>query len=230
MKIEHVAMYASNFDATRQFYITKFQFPLISEEHDRFTMKVGETTVTFIEAPLNEKPFYHFAFDIPANQFKEAKAWTKGKITLSKEQDEDDVYFAGIDAKSIYFEDPAGNIVEFICRLSDAKQSTAPFTAFSLQKMSEMSIVVRDKIRAVPTFHNVSIFERDHKEITAEGLTFMGEREDASYLLLVNEDRRWFFSDKIAKAFPVEILLRGGVTLKINEKLELISSFVINKT
>ncbi|MEK5080633.1 glyoxalase [Solibacillus sp. FSL W7-1436] len=224
MNIKHVTMYASNFGATKQFYLAKLQFPLLSEEADRFTMNVGETAVTFIKAHLNEKPFYHFAFDIPSNQFEEAKAWTKGKVTLSQEQGEDDVYFEGIDAKSIYFEDPAGNIVEFICRLSDAGHSAVPFTASSLQKVSEMSIVVKDKLKSVPTFHEVSIFERDHNEISAQGLTFMGAREDASYLLFVNEGRTWFFSSKNAEVFPLEVLLADGVMLKIDEDLQLVSS------
>ena len=224
MNIKHVTMYASNFGATKQFYLAKLQFPLLSEEADRFTMNVGETAVTFIKAHLNEKPFYHFAFDIPSNQFEEAKAWTKGKVTLSQEQGEDDVYFEGIDAKSIYFEDPAGNIVEFICRLSDAGHSAVPFTASSLQKVSEMSIVVKDKLKSVPAFHEVSIFERDHNEISAQGLTFMGAREDASYLLFVNEGRTWFFSSKNAEVFPLEVLLADGVMLKIDEDLQLVSS------
>ncbi|MEK4386182.1 VOC family protein [Solibacillus sp. FSL W7-1464] len=224
MNIKHVTMYASNFEATKQFYLTKFQFPLISQEPDRFTMSVGKSAVTFIKAPLNEKPFYHFAFDIPSIQFEEAKAWTKGKVILSKEQGEDEVYFEGIDAKSIYFEDPAGNIAEFICRLTDAKESTAPFSASSLQKVSEMSIVVKDKLKSVSAFHEVSIFERDHEKVTAEGLTFMGSREDASYLLFVNEGRTWFFSNKKAEVFPVEVLLTDGVWLKIDENLDLVSS------
>lgn len=224
MNIKHVTMYASNFDATKQFYLNKFQFPLISEDSDRFTMNVGKTTVTFIEASLNEKPFYHFAFDIPSNQFEEAKEWAKEKVTLSKNQGDDEVYFEGIDANSIYFEDPAGNIVEFICRLSDAKQSTIPFSASSLQKMSEMSIVVKDKLKSVLALHAFSIFERDHKEIAAEGLTFMGARKDASYLLFVNEGRTWFFSNKNAEVFPMEVLLSDGVLVKIDENLELVSS------
>src|SRR5690606_29509608 len=99
------------------------------QELDRFTISVGDTAVTFIKAPLNQSPFYHFAFDIPSDQFEEAKTWTKGNVKLLKEQGEDEVYFEGIDAKSIYFEDPAGNIAEFICRLTDAKESTAPFSA-----------------------------------------------------------------------------------------------------
>lgn len=224
MRIDHVTMYASNYEATKQFYEITLNFPLISEEHNRFTIKVGKSTVTFMKAPLEEKPFYHFAFDVPSNQFEEAKAWTKGKVELSQEQGEDEVYFAFSDAKSIYFEDPAGNIVELICRFSDAKQSDEPFTAASLQKVSEMSIVVTDKLHAVSSLHEVSIFERDREEISADGLSFMGEREDATYLLFVNEGRTWFFSNKKSTAFPVEITLDHGATVKINEELELVSS------
>lgn len=73
MKIQSI--YRFLFDATKQFYLAKLQFPLHSEEPDRFTMIVGETAVTFIKAPLNEKPFFHFAFDIPSNQFEEAKEY-----------------------------------------------------------------------------------------------------------------------------------------------------------
>ena len=218
-------MYASNFEVTKQFYKTTLNFPLTSEEHNSFTIKVGKTTITFTKAPVEEKPFYHFAFDVPSNQFEEAKAWTKGKVELSQGQGDDEVYFAFIDAKSIYFEDPAGNIVEFICRFSDAAQSDEPFTASSLQKMSEMSIVVSDKLKAVASLHDVSIFERNREEISAKGLSFMGEHGDATYLLLVNEGRTWFFSNKKSTAFPVEITLHHGVSVKVNEELKLVCSF-----
>lgn len=223
MNIEHVTMLASNYETTKQFYETTLKFPFISIAHDRFTFKAGQTTVTFVKAPMDVQPFYHFAFDIPANQFEEAKTWTKEKITLLQEQADDEVYFAGIDAKSIYFEDPAGNIVEFICRFSDANPSDRPFTAASLQKMSEMSIVVPDKIDAFSSLKAISVFERDHKEISTDSLSFMGERKDATYLLLVNEDRRWFFSTKYSTAFPIEITLNNGRIIKINEKLQLMS-------
>lgn len=217
-------MCASNYEATKQFYETTLHFPLTSEEHNRFTIKVGTSMITFVEAPLEKSPFYHFAFDVPSNQFEEAKAWIKEKTELSQEQGEDEVYFPFIDAKSIYFEDPAGNIVELICRFSDAKPSEEPFTTASLQKVSEMSIVVTDKLNALSALQKVSIFERDREEISADGLSFMGEREDATYLLFVNEGRTWYFSNKKSAAYPVEIILDDGVSVKINEKLELASS------
>ena len=226
MNIEHVTMYASNFETTKRFYETTLKFPFISITHDRFTFKAGQTTVTFVKAPFAVQPFYHFAFDIPANQFEEAKAWTKEKITLSQEQADDEVYFSGIDAKSIYFEDPAGNIVEFICRFTDAKRSNQRFTVASLQKMSEMSIVVPNKLDAIRSLKTISVFERDNEEISTDGLSFMGDRKDATYLLLVNEGRTWFFSNKKSTSFPVDISLNNGRIVKINEELQLMS-FVI---
>lgn len=59
--------------------------------------------------------------------------------------------------------------------------------------------------------------------LPGDSLSFMGERKDATYLLLVNEERRWFFSTKYSKAFPIEITLNNGRLIKINEKLQLMS-------
>lgn len=41
----------------------------------------------------------------------------------------------------------------------------------------------------------------------------MEEREDATYLLLVNEGRTWVFSNKESIAHPVEITLTHGVSV-----------------
>ena len=221
MNIQHITMYTSNVEAMKRFYSMVLHFPLKSEDSTSFTIQAGKTSVTFTKAAYQSEPFYHFAFDIPANQFEEAKAWTKERVTLLQEQQNDEVYFPSIDAKSFYFEDPTGNIVEFICRFSDAEVNEATFKATSIQKVSEMSLVVRDKLRALPTLESVSIFERDRQPVAAQGLDFMGTREDASYLLFVNEGRRWFFSHKKATMYPLHITLDDGVSIEITENLEL---------
>lgn len=216
MNIQHVTMYASNFEAMKQFYLTHLAFPYTSGDENSFTIQVGQSTVTFCKALEGETPFYHFAFNVPSNQFVEAKAWANSKVPLSTEEEGyDEVYFENIDAKSIYFEDPAGNIVEFICRLSDATPSNEPFSATSLQKMSEMSLVVLDKLQAFAKLHDIGLFERDDEEITPTGLTFIGVRADASYLLLVNEGRTWYFSAKQAVSYPLSVTLTNGAIISI---------------
>ena len=221
MNIQNVTMYASNFEKTKQFYLTHLAFPLVSEDENSFSFQVGQTTVTFHEALEGDTPFYHFAFNVPSNQFHEAKAWAKSKVPLSTDEGDDEVYFENIDAKSIYFEDPAGNIVEFICRLSDATTSDEPFSVASLQKMSEMSLVVQNKLEASTLLQDVGISNRGDEEILPTGLTFMGERADATYLLLVNEGRTWYFSTKQAVSYPLSITLTNGALISIDNNRQL---------
>ena len=222
MNIQNVTMYASNFEKTKQFYLTHLAFPLASEDENSFTFQVGQTTVTFRKALKGDTPFYHFAFNVPSNQFDEAKSWAKSKVPLSTEEGDDDVYFDNIDAKSIYFEDPAGNIVEFICRLSDATASDEPFSAVSLQKMSEMSLVVQNKLEASTLLQDVGISNRSDEEILPTGLTFMGDRTDATYLLLVNEGRTWYFSTKPSVSYPLSITLTNGALISIDNNRQLL--------
>ena len=221
MNIQNVTMDASNFKKTKQFYLTHLAFPLASEDGNSFSILVGQTTLTFHKALEGDTPFYHFAFNVPSNQFDEAKAWAKSKVPLSTEEGDDEVYFENIDAKSIYFEDPAGNIVEFICRLSDATASDEPFSAASLQKMSEMSLVVQNKLEASSLLQDVGIFNRSDEEILPTGLTFIGDRADATYLLLVNEGRTWYFSTKQAASHPLSITLTNGELISINDNRQL---------
>lgn len=220
MNIEHVRMLASNFEETKQFYSQQLEIPLVNEGTSTFTLQFGQTTVTFEKAPKDAQPFYHFALNVPANQFDEAKKWAKERVELLLEDGEDEVYFKNIDAKSVYFEDPSGNIVEFICRLSDSDESKEPFSGTSLIKMSEMSIVVPDKRKALPALNAINIYERAKEVVDSNGLTFMGDLKDATYLLFVNEGRRWFFSQKQSKTFPLKIQLTNGAMIWIDEQLQ----------
>ena len=222
MNIQQVTMYASNFEATKQFYLAHLAFPSNSEDEDSFSFQAGQTTVTFHKALEGETPFYHFAFNVPSNQFEVAKAWAKSKVTLSTDEGDDEVYFEFIDAKSIYFEDPAGNIVEFICRFSDATASDEPFSATSLKKMSEMSLAVRNKVEAFTLLHDAGIYKRNDEELSPTGLTFIGDRAEATYFLLVNEGRTWYFSSKPAVSYPLSITLTNGVTISIDDKRQLL--------
>lgn len=221
MNFKHVYMYASNFEETKHFYTKQLAIPMISEETTQFTIQFGLTDVTFMKSSQDEFPFYHFALNVPANQFYEAKEWIRLKVDLLLEDNKDEVYFENIDAKSLYFEDPAGNIVEFICRFSDSDKNNEPFSASSLVKMSEMSLVVPNKQMALPALHDIQIYERSNKAVENDGLTFMGDSKDATYLLFVNEGRRWFFSHKQSKAFPLKIQLTNGATIWVDDAFQL---------
>lgn len=210
MHFKSITIYSAALEATRNFYRDVLELSIYEESETFFTLQLGSTTFTIHQAPAGETPFYHFAFDVPSNQFEGAKNWIKERVSLTKNEGLDEVYFQTINARSIYFEDPSGNIVEWICRLSDAPPSSVPFHPTLLQKVSEMSLVVHDKAAAAQQLETVGVLSRDHQPVSAEGLTFMGEREDAVYLLLVPENRVWYFSDKFSVVHPLSIRLQGA--------------------
>lgn len=221
MQFKKITMYTANFTQMLYFYETVLCFHLLATTATSFTFEAGETVVTFTETTDKTQPFYHFAFDIPSNQFVEAKQWLTKRVALLTEHDKDEVYFETIDAKSLYFEDPAGNIVEFICRFSDAVPNKQSFTATAIQKVSEMSLVVPDKLAVVNTLKAHAIIDRNRNDISANGLTFLGERQDATYLLFVGQGRTWFFSTKKAVVHPLQINLANQQQITINEAGEL---------
>lgn len=210
MHFETITIYSAALETTRKFYRDTLDFPIVEESDEFFTLEIGSTLFSIRQAPLGETPFYHFAFDVPSNQFEEAKNWIKERVSLTKNEGLDEVYFQTIDAKSIYFEDPSGNIVEWICRLSDSPSSSVSFHPSLLQKVSEMSLVVHDKLAAAEQLETVGVVSRDHQPVPSEGLTFMREREDAVYLLLVPKNRVWYFSDKLSVVHPLSIRLQGA--------------------
>lgn len=216
LDIIQVTLQTSKLNEMKLFYENILGFNVLEAHHNQFTFKAGLTTIVFCDEHVQNNPFYHFAFDIPSNQFTEAKQWIKKKVSLLIEDDADEVYFEGIHAKSIYFEDPAGNIVEFIARLEDNPASSTPFSIKSVIKLSEMSLVVDDKLHVAQQLSKVGLLERDKQQVLVNSLSFIGTREHPVYLLLVDPNRRWFFSNQLATVYPLDILFDSGIQLTID--------------
>lgn len=219
MKIESIQMRASRLEELRHFYTETMGFPLLDKGVGHFRIAAGSTGIEFKEA--DNEPFYHFAFDIPDNQFEEAKAWVKERVPLLIEDGEDEAFFEHFPARAFYFQDPAGNIAEFIARPTITENQDEPFSVGCIFYVSEMSLVVADKLEAYKILHELGIPERDRKEPDPAGITFMGEREEGAFLLLVPPERRWYFSDKMSAIYPMEVTLNGGQYIQVDEDLTL---------
>lgn len=217
MKLQHVTLLTNQVHAMQDFYKETLELPIINATDMSFEAQIGASTITFQQSNSFVKPFYHFAIDIPANQFNEAKQYIVNKVPLLTEDGQDEVYFEFSNARSLYFEDPSGNIIEWIARLEDNPKSTEPFSSASLIGLSEMSFAVHDKITIAKQLKEVGIVDRSSQEVAAEGLTFMSDTKTKVYLLLTSENRKWLFSEKVSKCFPVEITTDIGLKLSLNE-------------
>jgi hypothetical protein len=135
------------------FYHELLGLRVVDEKPDRLTIAAGETPITFRKAIAEEgDPFYHFAFNIPENKLLSAHGWQKKRTpllsipkTLRDPKFPDDVVnYSHWNAHSIFFFDPAHNVVEYIAR-HDLKNSAAgEFDTKDILYASEIAFVVDD--------------------------------------------------------------------------------------
>ncbi|NIR51819.1 hypothetical protein GWN42_03230 [candidate division KSB1 bacterium] len=140
----------------KRFYCEVLELPLLTEQSDEITVRAGETPVTFVPAgPESGEPFYHLAFNIPENKILLARKWQKERTPLFQTPDNlcdpdypDDVrHFRHWNAHSIFFFDPAGNVLEYIARHDLNNASTGPFTSADILYASEIGFT-SDKVEA----------------------------------------------------------------------------------
>lgn len=218
MRIKSISLQTDHLKALKEFYINQLGFQLITENEETFQIQTGTSILEFTDRDTERNPFYHFAFNIPANQFREAKSWLKNKVTLLTEDGEDEANFSHLPAHAVYFEDPAGNIVEFIARYGINEESSEPFTINSILNISEIGLIVDDVLKAGEELSKAHIFERDNQPLNGEFLNFMGIRELGVFIILAHPGRRWIFSDRFSTIFPLKISVDNGRTIVVNDK------------
>lgn len=207
MRITQLTMSAPDPPELKKFYSGLLGFDEIeaASDSDGFSFRCGHTRVNFI--PGDRDARYHFAFNVHPDKLPEAMAWLQSNQVELVHSIADKgfvVDFPNWWARSVYFYDPAGNIVELIARGAlGAAGNTPKFSAQSLVGVSEIGIVTED----VPYFrewvnitHGIPPFARNEN---TDNFSAMGD--DHGLLLLVHAGRKWYMADFEAKHFPLAI-------------------------
>jgi hypothetical protein len=113
--------------------------------------------------------------------------------------------FVNWHAKSFYFKDTAGNILEMIARFDLPNSSEEKFSAKSIVNVSEIGLVFPAKtfdadIDAIMKEYSLDYFERQPPlpQFRAIG-------NDEGLFICVPENRIWFATDVESKMFPLEV-------------------------
>ncbi|MEP6755709.1 MAG: glyoxalase/bleomycin resistance/dioxygenase family protein [Chthonomonadales bacterium] len=137
----------------REFYEKKLGLPVLEDRPNRLSIQAGLSTLTFTPAnAIDGKPFYHFAFNIPQNKIKLAREWQLKRTPLlpippqlrDPEYPVDVVNYSHWNAHSVFFFDPAGNVVEYIARHDIKNSATGPYTPKDILCISEIAFVSDD--------------------------------------------------------------------------------------
>lgn len=209
MKIKELHLLTSNLTETVQFYTQVLAAVLIEEKEEEISLLSGETKIVF-QLSTEENPIYHLAFDIPKNKLEEAYHWLKQKINLLPVTEETEISdFELWNAKSFYFYDNNENVLELICRYDLDNQSEHAFDGSSILHVSEIGLVSDDVPFLAETLMNKYGLDVYSKQPAQDNFTVLGDEE--GLLIIVNQDRNWFPTEKKARSFRTKIIFNSGM-------------------
>jgi catechol 2,3-dioxygenase-like lactoylglutathione lyase family enzyme len=164
----------------------------------------GASTLIFEDNPAING-IYHFAFNIPCNQIREAMHWleSRGIDLIADEKGNTLIDFSSWNAEATYFLDPAGNIVEFIARRDLHNASDTAFGPDAMLSVSEVGIVTRDVLAwnaQAARSYAVLPFEKSRP-----GPNFSALGTDAGLFIVVPEGRTWYMTDAPAVILPMAV-------------------------
>jgi catechol-2,3-dioxygenase len=176
------------------------------KNEEEIMIRIGSTELVFKQVSAAD-PFYHIAINIPANKIEEAKNWLLARVDLIWIDDykSDIADFVNWHAKSVYFFDPAGNIVELIARFDLANATEEPFSAAQFLSISEVGLVIKangfdESVTNLLEQYQLSYFA---KQPPLPHFRAIGD--DEGLFIVVPENRNWFPTEKVSGIFPMEI-------------------------
>jgi catechol 2,3-dioxygenase-like lactoylglutathione lyase family enzyme len=220
LSIPKLTLYTSDLSAIKEFYSSVLSLKIISESNDKIVIQIGETELTFKKFSGDKDPFYHFAFNIPSNKIEEAMEWIKGKVNLLPISDNNYIAdFVNWNAKSIYFLDPAGNIVELIARFDLRSDIKEKFNSSQILNVSEIGIVTN----YVPAFRQKLIEQYKVfdfvKSLNSDTFSAMGD--DNGLFIVASENRNWYPTQIPSQKSPFEITFinDAGSSTHLSDKI-----------
>jgi catechol-2,3-dioxygenase len=207
----------------KEFYRDLLGLRVLAECADRLTVGAGETSLTFESADAGAgQPFYHFAFNIPENKVRAARDWQRERTPLlpiparlrDRAYPDDVVDYRHWDAHSVFFFDPAANVVEYIARHTLKNDAPGAFSSKDILYASEIALVVDDVPAAATRLKEFAGLEQ-YRDGSPQ---FMAVGDERGLLLAMKRGRVISFDSPQKKAvsvFRTAATVRGGKALKL---------------
>jgi len=212
MKIIELEIKTHKLAEMQRFYTDQIGFPLVHQTQHSFTVRIGETKLSFVREEGDAIPYYHFAMNIPENQIVEAKEWLHHRVGmvvdampieyLGIQAEANIAYFKGTDAHAIYFEDPSGNLVEFIARHRMHNTSKEPFDSSSILNISEIGFPLQNTVPEAIEFLGSRI---DVTPYIGDGISFQMLGDEHGMFILGDIEIGWYPTRRIPEIHPIRM-------------------------
>jgi hypothetical protein len=206
MEITRVIFQTSWLQELIIFYRNVLELPTAITSLNKITVGIGNTELVFKQVP-GADPFYHFAVNIPSNKIDEAKAWLAQRTNLVWMEDykSEVADFKNWHAKSVYFFDPAGNILELIARFDLDIKTDAPFSSGQFLSVSEIGLVIKEGEWDKATNNLLQQYHINYFDKQPPLPQFVAIGDDEGLFIVVPEKRNWYPTSKPCGIFPMEI-------------------------
>lgn len=204
MKIRKLELVSADLEAQREYYANILDLP--SElTPSGLVVKAGATELIFRQAPSDFAGAYHFAFNIPENQYPAAKKWIMDRVPLLRDMTgKEDFHSITWNSDSVYFMDPAGNVLEFIARHTLKNAAAGDFDSRMVLNVSEIGLPSEDVIglaKQICTRLDLDVYKQEPNE------NFTPVGDENGLLILPVRDRIWMPDSGVpARMLPVRVL------------------------
>jgi catechol-2,3-dioxygenase len=215
MKILELELLSDDILKTEVFYNEVLGLNTMSKEDSGISFNAGSTKLTF-RPSINVKPVYHFAFDVPNNKLFEAFDWIEKKTKIMYVIPPDKIAdFYNWNAKSFYFYDNNGNILEFIARNDLDNATQKAFDGASILSVSEIGLVSRNVVVQCDELFDKYGLTSYSKQPKLNKFIVLGTV--TGLFILVEENRDWYPTDKKSKSFWTKIVFSNNGETQILE-------------
>jgi len=208
MKITYLELPTIDLHAQREFYAEVLELPA-ELNSSGLVVRAGNTDILFTQATPGFEGAYHFAFNIPENQFRTAKEWISSRLKLLHDAGGKDEFASeSWNSDSVYFRDAAGNILEFIARHNLKNAVDENFNSGQILQVSEIGLPSEDVLGLANELCrrlNLSVFRQPPNE------TFTPVGDERGLFILPIEGRIWVPDSGVpAKLLPVNVKGMAG--------------------
>nr|WP_315203481.1 VOC family protein [uncultured Flavobacterium sp.] len=218
MNILELELLSDDIPETESFYNRVLGLDTLSGDYNSVSFHAGATKLTF-HSSQNVKPVYHFAFDVPNNKLLEAFSWIESKTEIMYVIPPDKIAdFYNWNAKSFYFYDNNGNILEFIARNDLDNASEKPFDGKSILSVSEIGLVSKNAVIQCDELFEKYKLTPYSKQPKLPKFIVLGTV--TGLFVLVEENRDWYPTAKKSKSFWTKVVFKHNREIKVLEVLE----------
>jgi len=205
MKIKKLILQTSCLQTLKEFYSSVLELAVKKTSDKEIFIRIGNSELIFSETKESE-PFYHFAINIPANKIEEARDWLKNKVSLLWMEDykSDIAEFVNWHARSIYFFDPAGNILELIARFDLKNERDEAFSSGQFLSIDEVGLVFNQNELELKTSGLLKNYSLSYFSKQPPLPQFKALGDDKGLFIVVPAQRNWFPTDKPSQIFPIK--------------------------